>query len=90
MFGKDVEFDGIISGVTEWGLFVEITETKCEGLVRMSEITNDFYEFEKDKFRIVGKRYGKAYSLGGEVKVRVRSTDLEKRTIDLQLVVEVK
>ena len=90
MFGKDVEFDGIISGVTEWGLFVEITETKCEGLVRMSEITNDFYEFEKDKFRIVGKRYGKAYALGGEVKVRVKSTDLEKRTIDLQLIVEAK
>lgn len=79
-------FDGIISGVTEFGFFVEIGETSCEGLVRMADLTDDFYELDKDNYRIVGRANGRVFNFGDTVQVRVSQTNLAKRTIDLELV----
>ncbi len=79
-------FEGIVSGVTEFGFFVEIGETSCEGLVRMADLTDDFYELDKDNYRIIGKANGRVFNFGDKVEVRVSNTNLAKRTIDLELV----
>ena len=79
-------FAGIISGVTEWGIFVEMTETKCEGMVRASALTDDFYEFDEKNFRMIGKRNKRMFTLGDEVTVMVVDTDIDRRTIDLEFV----
>ncbi len=79
-------FDGIISGMIEHGIFVEIIETKCEGMVRLSELTDDFYEVDLENFRVIGKRKKKMYTLGDTVQVKVKKTDLGRRTIDLELI----
>lgn len=76
-------FDGIIAGVTEWGLYVEITETRCEGMVRLADIQGDYYEFDEKNYCAVGSRYKKTFRLGDQVKVRIKSTNLEKRVIDM-------
>lgn len=80
------EFNGTISGVTEWGVFVEDDETKCEGLIRISDLGNDYYIFEKDKYRIVGKQSKEKFQLGSKLKFRVKAVDLEKKSIDYELV----
>lgn len=80
------QFDGIISGVTEWGIYVEITEYKCEGLVRLANLTDDFYDYDEFNQWIVGRRSRKIFQLGGEIKVVVRQADLQKRQIDLDVV----
>jgi ribonuclease R len=76
---------GYISGVTDWGIYVEMDETKCEGLVRYSEMKDDHYIFDEKNFQVVGQKTKKIYRLGDRVQVRVMKTDLEKRTIDLSL-----
>ncbi len=78
-------FMGTISGVAEFGIFVEENDTKCEGLVRISDIGNDFYIFEKENYRIIGKNTKKRYTLGDKVKIRVKSVDLERKSIDYEL-----
>lgn len=82
------EFDGIVSGVTEWGVFVEMIETKCEGMIRISEIRDDFYEFDEENFRIVGVRNKRIITLGDDIKVKVVKTDIDRRTIDLEMITE--
>jgi len=79
------EFEGIVSGVTEFGIFVEIIETKCEGMVRLADMNDDFYEVDMDNYRVVGKKNKKMITLGDSVQVIVKSTNLERRTIDLEL-----
>jgi ribonuclease R len=76
-------YEGLISGVTEWGIYVEIVETKCEGMIRMSDMTDDFYEFDEKNYRIMGRKTRKVYTLGDRVQVRVKKTDIDKRIIDL-------
>ncbi len=76
-------FDGVVTGVTEWGVYVEINETKCEGMVRMSDIVDDFYELDSENYRVIGKRNKKIIAFGDSVKVKVKETNLEKRTMDL-------
>lgn len=76
-------FDGIITGVTEFGIFVEISETKCEGMVRMADMKDDFYEFDEKNYRAIGRRRKKIYRLGDKVVVRIKKTDVDRRTIDL-------
>ncbi|GAA0891863.1 ribonuclease R [Fulvivirga kasyanovii] len=83
---EDRVFDGIISGVTEWGIFVEIVETKCEGMVRMVDMKDDYYEFDEKNYRVFGRRNKKMYTLGDKVHVTVKSTDIDRRTIDLEFV----
>ena len=76
-------FDGIISGVQEFGIFVELVETKCEGLIRMQDMNDDYYEFDEKHYRVIGRKTNKTFTLGDKIKVKVKETDLEKRTIDL-------
>jgi len=80
------EFLGVISGVTEWGMFVEIIENKCEGLVRIKDIPGDTYTFDSLHFSMVGTHTKNTYQLGDEVVVSVRKTDLEKRQMDFNLI----
>lgn len=82
---KDTEFVGVISGVTEWGIYVEISENKCEGMVRISDIKDDYYTFDEREYAIIGSRTKKTYQLGDEVVVMVKSTDLVKRHLDFSL-----
>jgi ribonuclease R len=78
-------FDGIITGVSDFGIFVEITETKCEGMVRLSDIKDDFYETDEKNFRVIGRRRKKIYRLGDKVSVRIKKTDIDRRLIDLSI-----
>ena len=80
---EDKVYDGIITGVTDFGVFVEIVETKCEGMSRLADMKDDFYEFDEKNYRIIGRRRKKIYRLGDAVKVRVKKTDVDKRLIDL-------
>ena len=79
-------FSGIVSGVTEWGLYVEDEETKCEGLIRTRDLNDDFYVFNEKKLELVGKKKNKKYHLGDKVKFKVKGVDLEKKNIDYILV----
>ena len=76
-------FEGIVSGITEWGLFVEISTTKCEGMIRIADIEHDRFQYDEKQFRIVGRRTGKIVSLGDQINVQVLKTDINRRTIDL-------
>ena len=80
------EFEGVISGITEWGIYVEIVKTKCEGLVKISSLNDDKYDFDNEKVIIVGRKFKKSYGLGQPIKVAVSGTNIEKRTIDLDLI----
>ncbi|MEZ0542304.1 ribonuclease R [Fibrella arboris] len=82
---KDMEFAGVIAGVTEFGFFVEIPENSCEGLVRMQDLTDDFYEYDKDNYRIIGRKSKKMYTFGDAVTVRVKEANLARRSIDFAL-----
>lgn len=81
-----VEYTGIVSGVTEWGMYVEIQENKCEGMVRLRDITDDFYTLDEKNFAIIGQRRKKVYQLGDTVQIKVKKVDLEKRQIDFTLI----
>lgn len=83
---KDQEFLGVISGVTEWGIYVEIIENKCEGMVRIRDIKDDYYIFDERQYAIIGERYKRMYQLGDEVYVMVKNTDLIKRHLDFSLI----
>lgn len=79
------EYAGIISGVTEWGMYVEIEENKCEGMVRLRDISDDFYVLDEKNYCIIGQRRKKVYQLGDEVRILVKKVDLSKRQIDFTL-----
>jgi ribonuclease R len=81
-------FSGIISGVTEWGMYVEIIENKCEGMIRLRDISDDFYTLDEKNYAIIGQRKKKVYQLGDEVRIRVKNVDLTKKQIDFSLVQE--
>ena len=78
----DKTFDGIISGVTQWGLFVEIIENKCEGLVSIRDITDDFYIFDDQNYCIIGKHKKVKYQLGDKIKIKVVNANLQKKQLD--------
>lgn len=82
----DIEFKGVISGVTEWGIYVEIIENKCEGMVRIRDLKDDYYTFEESIYALVGERTQTTYQLGDEVIVMVKNTDLVKRHLDFTLI----
>ncbi|MCX6752254.1 MAG: VacB/RNase II family 3'-5' exoribonuclease [Candidatus Nomurabacteria bacterium] len=79
-------FEGIISGITEWGFYVEEAETKCEGLVRVRDLKDDFYIFNEKKLELVGQKNKKRYRLGDRVKIKVKGVDLERKTIEYVLI----
>ena len=78
-------FEGVISGVTEWGLYVEIIENQCEGMVAIRELQDDFFEYDETNYCIKGRRTGKVYMLGDKVKVEVVKADLRKKQLDYRL-----
>ena len=80
------EFDGTVSGITEWGMYVEIEPTKIEGMVSLREIKSDFFYFDEPRYRLVGRRTHKIYRLGDKVRIRVTNANLEQRLLDYELV----
>ena len=82
---KNDIFLGVISGVTEWGMYVEIIENKCEGMVRIRDIKGDFYRFDTEEFALIGERTKTKYQLGDEVEVKVKQADLVKKHLDFIL-----
>ncbi len=79
------EFDGIISGVTDWGIFVEIIENKVEGMISLRDLDDDFYVFDEDDYCISGQRNGKTYRLGDKVKIEIKNANLLKKQLDFKL-----
>ena len=80
------EFDGHVSGITEWGMYVEIEPTKIEGMVPLREIRSDFFEFDEERYRLVGRRTRRCIRLGDAVRIRVKGANLEQRLLDYELV----
>ncbi|MEK7105910.1 MAG: S1 RNA-binding domain-containing protein, partial [Patescibacteria group bacterium] len=80
------KYAGIITGVTEWGLYVEEEKTKCEGMVRMRDLKDDYYTFDKKYMSIKGSKTHKKYTLGDKVQFEVKGVDRNKKTIDYTLV----
>ena len=80
------EYDGIISGVTEWGIFVEIIENHCEGMVRLRELRDDAYYFDEDNYCLRGRKFGKVLTLGDKVRIEIKRADLVKKQLDFALV----
>jgi ribonuclease R len=85
LMAPDKVFDGIISGVTEWGIYVELIETKCEGMIRLADLNDDYYEYDEKNYCVVGRRTRKIYTLGDQIRVKVKKTDIDRRLIDLVL-----
>lgn len=86
---KDEIFDGVITGVTEWGIYVEISANKCEGMVRIRDIRSDYYIFDEKQYAVVGQSTKNMYQLGDAVKIQVKKTDLERKHLDFNLVEDV-
>lgn len=82
---SEEEFLGVISGVTEWGIYVEVIANKCEGMVRLRDIKEDHFDFDEENYAIVGRKTKKVYQLGDEVYVSVKNADLVKRHLDFNL-----
>ena len=78
-------FDGVISGVTEWGLYVELNDNKCEGLVPMRDLDDDFYEFDEANYALVGRRRHRTYRLGDPITITVEHANLERKQLDFRL-----
>ena len=75
-------YDGVISGVTEWGLYVELNENKCEGLVPMRDLNDDFYEFDEKNYCLRGKRHKHIYRLGDPITVKIAQANLQRKQLD--------
>lgn len=86
---KDEIFDGVITGVTEWGIYVEISANKCEGMVRIRDIRSDYYIFDEKQYAVVGQSTKNMYQLGDAVKIQVKKTDLERKHLDFNLIEDV-
>ena len=85
---KDEVFEGVITGTTEWGIYVEISSNKCEGMVRIRDIKSDYFVFDEKQYAIIGQSSKKMYQLGDEVKIKVKKTDLERKHLDFNLIEE--
>lgn len=79
-------FDGVISGVTEWGIYVELTENKCEGMIPIRDLDDDYYSFDEKNYCLVGRRYHRRYQLGDQITVKVAKANLDKKQLDFALI----
>jgi ribonuclease R len=79
-------FEGLISGVSKWGIFVELVDNKCEGMVRMKDLDDDFYYLDEENYCVIGQRYGNTYRLGDKVKIKIKKADLSKKQLDYIIV----
>lgn len=82
----DEDFLGVISGVTDWGIFVEIISNKCEGMIRLGDLDDDSYEYVEEEFAVVGRKTKNTYTLGDEVYVKVKNADLVKKQLDFWMI----
>ena len=83
---QDEEFVGVISGVTDWGIYVEIISNKCEGMVSVRDMKDDHYAFDQDTYSMVGSKNNISYQLGEEIIVSVKNADLVKKHLDFHLI----
>ncbi len=81
-------FEGLVSGVSKWGLFVELKGNKCEGLVCYEDLPGDYYYLDDDNFRVIGQDTGRVIQLGDEVRVVVKSVDLFKHKMDFEMLAD--
>ncbi len=79
------EFDGLISGVSKYGIFVEIKENKCEGMIRLQDMDDDFYYLDEDNYKVIGHKNQKEYKLGDPIRIRVKNIDIRKKQLDYEL-----
>ena len=79
-------YEGVISGVTEWGLYVELDENKCEGLIPVRDLPDDYFELDERNYCLVGRRRGERYRLGDKVKVQIARANLDRKQLDFALV----
>jgi len=82
------EFEGLISGVSKWGIYVVLEDSKVEGMVRMRDMEDDFYYLDEENYQVKGQKYGKEYKLGDPVHIKVKSIQVQKKQIDFVLVSE--
>lgn len=80
------EFDGSISGVTDWGIYVELTDNKIEGMVALRDMTDDYYAFDAENYAVVGHTTGRRFTLGDEVRIRIKRADLSRKQLDFEMV----
>lgn len=80
------EFDGSISGVTDWGVYVELTENKIEGMVALRDMGDDYYAFDSETYSVVGHTHGRRFTLGDEVRIRIKRADLSRKQLDFEMV----
>jgi exoribonuclease R len=80
------EFDGFVSGMSEWGVYVELEESKCEGMIRLRDLQGDYFYFDEDNFQVVGNNSGAVINLGAKLRIKVLEADLVKRRLDFGLV----
>ena len=78
-------FSGVISGVSKWGIYVLIDENKCEGLVPIRTLSDDFYYIDEDNYQVIGRHYGKTYRLGDKIDIKVERVDMMKKQMDFLL-----
>ena len=83
---QDEEFLGVISGVTDWGIYIEIISNKCEGMVSVRDMKDDHYQFDQDQYAMIGQKTGTMYQLGDEVIVKVKNADLVKKHLDFYMI----
>ena len=81
-----VEFQGVISGVSKWGIFVEIIENKCEGMIRMRDLSDDYYHLDEENYQIIGYNKKRKFKLGDEISIRIKAADFQRKEIDFELV----
>ena len=81
-------FPALISGVSKWGIYAEIEGNKCEGMIPIGSLKDDYYMLDEDNYQVIGRRHGRCYKLGYPVHIRVRRVDLLKKQIDFDLVEE--
>jgi exoribonuclease R len=79
-------FDGTITGVTEWGIYAEDSATRAEGMIKLSSLGDDYYVLDAKKYRIVGEKTKKTYTLGQSVKIKLVNTDLDRKTMDYDII----
>jgi len=79
-------FEGLISGVSKWGIFVELKQSKCEGMVRYNEMPGDYYYLDEDNYRVIGQSFGKIYRLGDSVTIKVKKVDLARKKLDFVII----
>jgi ribonuclease R len=79
-------YDGVISGIQEWGIYVELLENKCEGMVPIRDLDDDFYIFDEKEYCLIGRKHKQKYQLGDEVVVRIAKANLEKKQLDFELI----